>query len=203
MSSSTPREKRLVLFDFDGTITTKDTFIEFIRFYHGPIKFAAGFLLLSPFLIAYKLRLMANWKAKEKVLTWFFKNESLDTFTSKCDEFTMNVLPKLIRPKALEAIHEMEKDYDIVVVSASAENWVSPWCRANNLHVIGTTLEIIDGKLTGKIKGKNCFGIEKVNRIKEKYDLVSYTEILAYGDSSGDKEMFELAHKHFYKPFRR
>jgi phosphatidylglycerophosphatase C len=195
-------KKRLVLFDFDGTITTKDTFIEFIKFYHGPIRFATGFALLSPVLVAYKLKLLANWKAKEKVLTWFFKNESFDTFTSKCVEFTQSVLPKLIRPKALEAIHEMEKDYDIVVVSASAENWVSPWCRANNLHVIATTLEIIDGKLTGRIKGKNCFGIEKVNRIKEKYDLVSYTEILAYGDSSGDKEMFELAHKHFYKPFR-
>jgi phosphatidylglycerophosphatase C len=196
-------KKRLVLFDFDGTITTKDTFIEFIRFYHGSLRFMAGFALLSPVLVAYKLKLLANWKAKEKVLTWFFKNEPLDTFTLKCDEFTVSVLPNLIRPKALEAIHEMEKDYDIVVVSASAENWVSPWCRANNLHIIGTTLEVVDGRLTGKIKGKNCFGIEKVNRIKEKYDLVSYTEILAYGDSSGDKEMFELAHKHFYKPFRR
>jgi phosphatidylglycerophosphatase C len=195
-------KKRLVLFDFDGTITTKDTFIEFIKFYHGPTRFVTGFVLLSPVLVAYKLKLLANWKAKEKVLTWFFKNEPLDTFTAKCDEFTVSVLPNLIRPKALEAIHKMEKDYDIVVVSASAENWVSPWCRANNLHIIGTTLEVVDGKLTGKIKGKNCFGVEKVNRIKEKYDLVSYTEILAYGDSSGDKEMFELAHKHFYKPFR-
>lgn len=195
-------KKRLVLFDFDGTITTKDTFIEFIKFYHGPTKFAVGFALLSPFLVAFKLKLLANWKAKEKVLSWFFKDESLETFTNKCEAFTIQVLPKLVRPKALAAIHEMEKDYDIVVVSASAENWVSPWCRANKLHLLATTLEVVNGKLTGKIKGKNCFGMEKVNRIREKYDLVSYTEILAYGDSSGDKEMFELAHKHFYKPFR-
>jgi phosphatidylglycerophosphatase C len=195
-------KKRLVLFDFDGTITTKDTFIEFIKFYHGPTKFAVGFALLSPALVAFKLKLLANWKAKEKVLSWFFKDASFQTFTTKCEAFTTDVLPKLIRPKALEAIREMEKNYEIVVVSASAENWVSPWCRANNLNLLATTLEVVDGKLTGKIKGKNCFGIEKVNRIKEKYDLVSYTEILAYGDSSGDKEMFELAHKHFYKPFR-
>ncbi len=195
-------KKRLVLFDFDGTITTKDTFIEFIRFYHGSARFAIGFALLSPVLVAYKLRLLANWKAKEKVLTWFFKGESMNSFTEKCEAFTTRTLPKLIRPKALNAIREMQHDYEIVVVSASAENWVSPWCRANNLHVIGTTLEVVDNKLTGKIKGKNCFGIEKANRIKEKYDLVSYSEILAYGDSSGDKEMFELAHKHFYKPFR-
>ena len=202
MSSSTLREKRLVLFDFDGTITAKDTFIEFIRFYHGNLKFAAGFTLLSPFLIAYKLKLMANWKAKEKVLTWFFRNEPLEVFSEKCEAFSKQVLPGLIRPKAIAAIMEMKKDYEIVVVSASAENWVSPWCRAQDLHLIATTLEIADGKITGKIKGKNCFGIEKVNRIKEKYDLVSYAEILAYGDSSGDKEMFEVAHKHFFKPFR-
>lgn len=195
-------KKRLVLFDFDGTITTKDTFIEFIKFYHGTAKFALGFVLLSPVLVAYKLKLLANWKAKEKVLTWFFKDEPVDVFNSKCEEFTKRELPKLIRPKALKAIHEMQQDYEIVVVSASAENWVAPWCKANNLNIIGTTLEVVDQKLTGKIKGKNCFGIEKVNRIKEKYDLVSYTEVLAYGDSSGDKEMFELAHKHFFKPFR-
>jgi len=195
-------KKRLVLFDFDGTITTKDTFIEFIRFYHGTFKLASGFGLMFPVLALYKLKVIPNWKAKEIVLTWFFKGQDAERFNKICREFSSSVLPRLIRPAALAEIKKYENDAEIVVVSASAENWVSPWCAKNNLKVIATQLESIQGKLTGKISGKNCFGEEKAVRIREKYSLGSYSEIIAYGDSSGDKEMLELAHRHFYKPFR-
>jgi phosphatidylglycerophosphatase C len=203
MSSSTRTEKKkLALFDFDGTITTKDTFIEFIRFYHGNLKFAVGFSVLAPILVLFKLKLIANWKAKEKVLTWFFKGETLGAFSAKCLEFSKHKLPGLIRPKAVATIKGLAAEYEIVVVSASAEDWIAPWCNDHHLNVLATTLEKKDGKLTGKIAGKNCFGIEKALRIQAKYNLASFDEILSYGDSSGDREMFALSHKYFYKPFR-
>lgn len=195
-------KKRLVLFDFDGTITTRDTFIEFIRFYHGTFKFASGFGLMLPVLVLYKLKVIPNWKAKEIVLTWFFKGQDVERFNKICREFSTVVLPRLIRPGALAEIKTYGNDSEIVVVSASAENWVLPWCRENNLSVIATQLESHQGKMTGKIKGRNCFGKEKAVRIREKYLLTDFDEIVAYGDSSGDKEMLALASKHFYKPFR-
>lgn len=197
-----PVKKRLVLFDFDGTITTKDTFIEFIRFYHGNFKFASGLGFMLPVLLLYKFKIIPNWKAKEIVLTWFFKGQDEDRFNKICREFSTSVLPRLIRPGALAELKKYGNESEIVVVSASAENWVSPWCKENNLKIIATELETIQGKLTGKINGKNCFGEEKAIRILERYSLASYDEIIAYGDSSGDKEMLALAHKHFYKPFR-
>ena len=40
--------KRLVLFDFDGTITTRDTLAEIMIHFHGKLKYAAGLLSLSP-----------------------------------------------------------------------------------------------------------------------------------------------------------
>ena len=61
--------------------------------------------------------------------------------------------------------------------------------------------EIKNGKLTGKFSTKNCFGIEKVNRIKEKYNLSEYNVIYAYGNSSGDKEMLSIANEKYYKRF--
>jgi HAD superfamily hydrolase (TIGR01490 family) len=197
-------KKRLVLFDFDGTITTKDTFIEFILFYHGRYKFAAGFGLMLPILVLYKLKLIANWKAKEIVLAWFFKGEEVTKFDKICLDFTSTVLPSLIRPKALQEINQYkaEKAAELVVVSASAENWVSPWCKANDIRVIATKLESVQGKLTGKLKGRNCFGEEKAIRVRNRYNLSEFEEVIAYGDSSGDKEMLALANKHFYKPFR-
>lgn len=195
--------QRIAFFDFDGTITTKDTLLEFIKFYRGNARFYLGFLIYSPFLIAYKLKIIPNYVAKQKVLQHFFKGESVSTFLQQCNAFADQVLPKLIRPKALEEIRRLkEVNAVIVVVSASAENWISKWTRNNGLQLIGTRLAT-DGKIiTGSIDGANCYGDEKVCRIKQEYDLSAYQEIYCYGDSAGDKQMLQLANIAFYKPFR-
>jgi phosphatidylglycerophosphatase C len=196
-------KKRLVLFDFDGTITTKDTLLEFIRFYHGNGKFLAGFAASAPWLMLMKLKAYPNYKAKEKVLQWFFANQNLSAFDGKCREFSEVILPGLIRPKALAEIELHKKENStIVVISASAENWVRPWCEKNELGCLATQLEVSGEKLTGRIKGFNCYGSEKERRIKECYRLSEYDEIIAYGDSRGDLEMLSLAQKQHYKPFR-
>jgi HAD superfamily hydrolase (TIGR01490 family) len=195
--------QQLVLFDFDGTITTKDTLAEFMIFYHGKLRYVAGLALLSPFIAAYIFKLMPNWKSKQYFLAHFLKNQSLEIFEKRCREFSEKHLPALIRPGALEAIRQYKKNgATIAVVSASAENWVKPWCDQNGILCLSTKLEVKDNKITGKILGKNCHGPEKVCRIKDKFDLSQFSEVIAYGDTSGDKEMLALAHKSHYKPFR-
>ena len=71
-----------------------------------------------------------------------------------------------------------------------------------NLRLLGTKLMTRNGKITGKIDGKNCHGSEKVCRIEERYNLSDYTDIYCYGDTRGDKPMLELGTIKFYKPFR-
>jgi phosphatidylglycerophosphatase C len=196
-------EKILVLFDFDGTITTKDTLAEFMIFYHGKLKYYAGLGALSPILASYIFKLMPNWKSKQYFLKWFLKNEDSSTFEKKCKEFSSLRLPQLIRPKALAEIKRYrEEGATIAVVSASAENWVKPWCDENKLICLATKLEAINNKLTGNILGKNCHGAEKVCRIQDRFLLSGFDKVIAYGDSSGDIEMLALAHEQFYKPFR-
>ena len=195
--------KNLALFDFDGTITTKDTFVEFIKFYKGTFRFWIGFALLSPFIIAFKLKLFPNWRAKELVLTYFFKNTPIDAFKQVCTRFNETIVPTLLRPKALLEIEKHRKEgTEIWIVSASPELWIQQWATAQNIALIGTKLEIVNGKLTGKLEGKNCYGVEKENRVKAAINLSDYQHISAYGDSSGDKELLALADNAFYKPFR-
>jgi len=81
------------------------------------------------------------------------------------------------------------------------ENWLKKWCKKYNIDLIVTCLEIKNGKLTGKFSAKYCHGIEKVNRIKQCYNLSEYSIIFAYGDSSGDKEMLSIADKRYNKKF--
>lgn len=197
------KEATLVLFDFDGTITTRDTLIEFVLFYRGKKKYWLGMLKLSPLLALYALKLIPNWKAKQFFLSHYFKGEPIDEFNTRGREFARQVLPKLIRPGALEAIATYKKNNaTIAVVSASAENWIKPWCDQYDINCVATRLQVTDGFITGKIDGRNCYGDEKVCRIRDEYTLEDYDRIVAYGDSSGDKEMLALAHDRHYKPWR-
>jgi phosphatidylglycerophosphatase C len=195
--------RKLVLFDFDGTITTKDTLVEFVHFYRGRRKYLTGMFMLAPYMALFLFRLIPNWKAKQYFLSHYFSGEKIADFNSRCLDFSTKVLPVLIRPQALEAIRKYRRENTtIAVVSASAENWVKPWCDQQGIHCLATRLEVKDGIITGKLEGRNCYGDEKVCRIQENFDVTAFQEVLAYGDSAGDKEMLDLAHKKYYKPFR-
>jgi HAD superfamily hydrolase (TIGR01490 family) len=195
--------KKLALFDFDGTITTDDSLIKFIRFVVGDIKTAWGMLLLSPVLITYKLKLIPNYKAKQWMLSYFFKGMNKQEFLKVAEEYSLKHIDTILRPKAMENIAwHKEQGHKVVVVSASIECWLKPWCDKNGLDLIATKIEIKDGLITGKFLSKNCYGVEKANRVQEAYDLSEYDHICAYGDSRGDKELMELADMACYKPFR-
>lgn len=195
-------KKNIALFDFDGTITTKDTFLEFIKYTHGRPSFLMGFSILSPWLVAMKLKLYPNWKAKEKVLTYFFRGFNEQLLREKGLQFCKEKLAELLRPKAIEKLNEHQRKGDkIYIVSASADIWISGWAKQNGFSLIATKLEVSNQKLTGKISGYNCYGQEKVNRIKELENLLEYEHIYAYGDSSGDTQMLNLGHHRFYQYF--
>lgn len=193
----------MVFFDFDGTITTSDSFIKFIRFVVGDIRFILGMTVLSPMLVAYKLRLIPNYTAKQAVLSYFFKGMSEAQFQTAARDYSLENIDAILRPKAMAKIAwHKEQEHKIVVVSASIESWLKPWCNQHGLDLIATKLEIKEGIVTGKLLTKNCYGMEKVRRVKERYNLDDYDHIYAYGDSRGDKELLELADEGFYQPFR-
>jgi phosphatidylglycerophosphatase C len=193
----------IAFFDFDGTITTKDTLLEFIRYSKGTALLYTGFLFNAPYLIAFKLGIISNQSAKEKILAWFFGKMPVKEFEDLCTKFSVNQLPSLIRKGAIDEIKKLQQhSIEVVVVSASPQNWISQWAAAMNLLLIATKLEIVNNQLTGKIEGANCYGEEKVRRIREQFQLDNYKEIYAYGDTLGDKPMLSLAHHPHMKPFR-
>ena len=120
------REK-ILFFDFDGTITTKDTLLEFILYSCGKVKFLLGFLLYSPLLILMKFGLYPNWKAKQHVFSYFFRGMKIDDFDSVCRRFAVDCR-YLLRPEAVKDIETaMTEGIKVYVVSASIDNWVQPF----------------------------------------------------------------------------
>jgi HAD superfamily hydrolase (TIGR01490 family) len=193
----------IAFFDFDGTVTTKDSLLEFIKYSKGSPAFYFGFALHVPILIAYKLNIISNHRAKEIMLKHFFGKMSVQEFKEKCVAFTRDIVPSLIRPKALKEINKLkDAGAEVVIVSASPEYWLNHWCSSLDLEYIATRLDVKEDRITGKIDGRNCHGKEKVRRINEKYDLDTFSSVYCYGDTRGDIYMLSLADYRFYKPFR-
>src|SRR5690606_32720811 len=112
------KNKSLVVFDFDGTLTIKDTFLELIKYYKGIPAFYWGLIMLSPILLLYLGKIIPNWRAKEHVLSYFFKGMHIDDFQSLCDDFSSKCIPKLLREEALFKLNwHKSKNHDIVIVS--------------------------------------------------------------------------------------
>ena len=192
--------KKIYAFDFDGTITTKDTLIEFIRYAKGSMALGLGFMRYAHLLVLMIIGIYPNYKAKQKVFAHFFKDTTLDDFNALCKAFAASS-SHLLRPNAIEAInHAIKEGSEVLIVSASIDNWVQPFFP--QVKVVGTQIEVIDGKLTGRFLSKNCYGQEKVNRILSLYPNRHDYHLTAYGDSRGDKEMLAFADESHFKPFR-
>ena len=157
--------RKVYAFDFDGTLTTCDTLLAFIRYAKGTPAFVRGFLRHAHLLVLMKLRLYPNWKAKQKVFypnwkakqkvfSYFFKGMDLETFDSLCQRFAADSR-SLIRPQGFQLIAQAhEEGADVLIVSASIDNWVQPFFP--QVKVLGTQIEVKDGCLTGRFLTKNC-----------------------------------------------
>ena len=56
MKKISSNNKDIAFFDFDGTITIKDSFIDFLKYSKGNIDFFKGIIILSPLIIAFYLK---------------------------------------------------------------------------------------------------------------------------------------------------
>ncbi|MDR0798192.1 MAG: HAD-IB family hydrolase [Dysgonamonadaceae bacterium] len=184
----------IAAFDFDGTLTTKDTLWEFLKFSQTKIQLGIGLLLVSPWLAAYFLKLIPNDRAKEKLFSQFFKGWSYNRFHEACTCFSARI-DKVLRPSAMHILQSHQvQGYAIYIVSASIENWIIPWAQSKDIQVVATQIETdFSNHLTGKFRSKNCYGAEKVRRLSVLFPNRSDYYIYAYGDSRGDQAMIDYA----------
>jgi HAD superfamily hydrolase (TIGR01490 family) len=190
----------LALFDFDGTITSNNTWTPFLKYAVRPSRMVVGRLLLLPVIVGHRLGVLPAGRARQ-IANWVaFSGERTTAIRQLGSEYARDVLPRTERRSALDRIewHRSQGD-DVVVVSASLNVYLGPWCDARNLPYICTTLEERAGRLTGRCIDGDCSGTEKVRRIKQRFDLSRYTLLYAYGDTPDDREMLELAHRKYYR----
>ena len=188
------------MFDFDGTLTTRDSFLAFIRYAHGAWRYYAGFALHAPILILMLLHLYPGGKAKQRIFSHFFKGWTHSRFKSLGQSFYVEIEKMRNEPVIGKMQEHIAQGHTVYVISASLPEWLEPWCLKQGVKaVLATEIEVDDnGLLTGRFKTANCSGQEKVNRLLEiEPDKENYY-LFAYGNSSGDNEMLVMADKAFY-----
>lgn len=189
-------------FDFDGTLTRRDTLLPFLLYMFGVATLARHALALSPTLAGYALGLIDNGIAKERVFVRCLAGMRMDELQQQGERFAADILPGLLRLDAMRCLEwHKRQGHRCVVISASLEIYVRPWAiKAGFNDVIATRLEMQqDGCTTGRLSGANCFGIEKVRRLEALLGTREGYSLHAYGDSRGDRELLSFADCAYYR----
>jgi phosphatidylglycerophosphatase C len=192
----------IVAFDFDGTLTTHDTFTAFLRWRAGLLAYVAGIIRLTPQLVAY-LFTRDRGALKAAAARLFLQGATREELETDAEAFAETHMARLIRPDALAVWREhAAKGATMAIVTASPETVIAPFARRLGADwLIGTQLGFDEsGRFTGRFCTPNCRAEEKVLRLKAAFGD-DMTLAAAYGDTSGDLAMLAFASEGHMKVF--
>ncbi len=191
----------IAAFDVDGTLTWADSYLLFLRFVAGRFGFAAKMLQLIPIFLAYRLGGVPRSAVKEKTLHLFLAGMTREEYLTRCKAFAQAIYPIIARPDGLARLraHVGVRD-QVALVSASLRDYLAVWAEELGVdHVLGSEVEIVNGRLTGRLRGNNCWGPGKLAAIQSAFGAAPL--VAAYGDTRGDKEMLAAAQNASFRIF--
>lgn len=192
----------VVAFDFDGTLTIRDSFTAFLRWRAGPGGWALGLVKMAPALAVYA-RDRDRGRIKAASVKEFLGGVDRATLEADAERFAEQAWTGFMRPDALACWEDWgRRGAHRVIVTASPEITVAPFARRLGAEALLGTHLVFDGpdRVTGAFAGPNCRGEEKVRRLRAAYgDDLHLTA--AYGDTSGDTEMIAIAGEKGFRVF--
>ncbi|WP_309643099.1 HAD-IB family hydrolase [Phenylobacterium sp.] len=192
----------VVAFDFDGTLTIRDSFTAFLKWRAGKRRYDQGMVRLAPAALAY-LGHRNRGRIKAAAVREFLAGASREEIENDARAFAEIMAPRLLRPDAVATWRRWrQRRAKLVIVTASPDIVVAPFARGLGADLlIGTALAFDDqDRATGAFSTANCRGPEKVRRLRETFGADLRLQA-AYGDTSGDREMLQIAEETGYRVF--
>jgi phosphatidylglycerophosphatase C len=119
----------LALFDFDGTLTTREMLPAFVYSAVPPARLRIGKLLLAPWIAGYKLGWVSGISIREKIARIGFRGMSEADYLAAGDRFAREALPSVLRPEAMErVVWHQDRGDTVVVVSGAFDVYLLHWC---------------------------------------------------------------------------
>jgi HAD superfamily hydrolase (TIGR01490 family) len=195
--SSTPPARNVPVvaaFDFDGTLSTRDNFVPFLcRIVGTPT--ATQIIATSGIRCARHGRSDRRDAVKADVVRRIFTGYDAERLDKLGRAFAFDIMRRHLRAHTVDRVDwHRTQGHRLVIVSASLGVYVRPIAERLRFDaVLATELEVDDdGRMTGRLDGANVRGAEKARRLDAWLgDAPAY--VWAYGDSSGDRELFARA----------
>ena len=184
-------------FDFDGTLSTRDNFLPYLRIVAGHARPRARDRGGGAGAGASRRDPSQRDVAKAILVRRTLAGRSEPYLRDVGTRYARLVVARHLAPDAMARFEQHRADgHDIVLVSASLHVYLDPIAELLGADaVLATALEVdADGRCTGEIVGANVRGIEKVRRLDAWLDGPRMSSVHAYGDSSGDDELLARAH---------
>ena len=193
MYATSKKNKNLALFDFDGTLCTKDSFTGFIFYALSKRHIVKQGIKILPWIQAYYLNAYPAHAMRLKLFRAMFTNADVIDLQHIAEEYAASLISQL-NPSLLKQLkqHQALGD-DVVLVSASIDIYLKPVCDLLDIDLICTQTETVNQIYTGQYITPDCSSEQKRQRVLEKYALDNYALIYAYGNSHEDDEMLALA----------
>lgn len=208
LEAGPPDAKVLSVFDFDGTLTRRDSFVPFLKFAFGRRAFVARMMRMLPFVARYLFKGLTRDELKATLIAAFLTGVRADWVEQKALEFRAVFWTRLMRPAGLKSVQsELESGALVTICSASPSLVLKPFADHLGIKLISTELEVENGILTGRISGSNCRCEVKVQRLEAVYGPLEQYRLRAWGDTRGDHELLDAAQdahwRHFHPAWRR
>lgn len=199
-----PRKgQAIVAFDFDGTLTVRDSFTQFLRWRAGASGWLLGLTRMAPDLVAYAGH-RDRGRLKAASVREFLKGVPRVQLEEDAEAFAGQVWPGALRYDALACW----KDWGArgayrVIVTASPETTVAPFARRLEADALLGTQLAFDAadRVASAFTGPNCRGEEKVRRLRAAFGE-DMRLAAAYGDTTGDTEMLAIAEEAGFRRFK-
>ena len=193
MYATCKKNKNLALFDFDGTLCTKDSFTGFIFYALSKRHIVKRGIKILPWIQAYYLKAYPAHAMRSKLFCAMFSDADTLSLQQIAEEYASSLISQLNDPLLKQLKRHQALGDDVVLVSASIDIYLQHVCRLLNIDLICTETEKINNLYTGQYITPDCSSEQKRIRILEKYQLDHYEAIYAYGNSVEDQEMLSLA----------
>lgn len=170
------------VYDFDKTIYDGDSSVDFFKF--CLTKNFKCILIIPNFILNYFLYLFRIRNKTEVKESFFVFLKYFDDIETIIDEFWNKYNIKIKK-------FYLEKDHtNDIIISASPKFLLKKITK--QLKVKDLIASEVDSK-TGKFKGRNCKGQEKVEQLLKKYSNIKIIQM--YTDSYSDQPLIDLAEK--------
>jgi len=198
-------DKKLAIFDFDGTISTKDSTKEFLKYNYGIIKFLYGYyFIFSINLVLCLIGIGSFAKLKKKRIKFFFQKKDSNLLIKKSNSFYKSSFQNFLKKDALKRLKWHSKNkHKIVILSASLDIILNQWCKDNKYLLITNKLQIKNNKFTGCFNEDDCSGNQKVNMLLNHLNIDDYVLTYGYGDTKADIPFLNIVDKKYYKYFKK